>query len=93
MTPILAQMVKSANTNGLLDNDCESSKLQNQVKKKLHEKLQQNWDFSEEDYELLNPTGARSIENAMNFIKNPHKICEQVRDERQMARRFCGQQN
>lgn len=28
LTPILVQMVKSANTNGLLDNDCESSKYQ-----------------------------------------------------------------
>merc|ERR550532_3415346 len=25
LTPILVQMVKSANTNGLLDNDCDSS--------------------------------------------------------------------
>lgn len=29
LTPILVQMVKSANTNGLLDNDCDSSKYQN----------------------------------------------------------------
>lgn len=29
LTPILVQMVKSANTNGLLDNDCDSSKFQN----------------------------------------------------------------
>jgi hypothetical protein len=26
LTPILVQMVKSANTNGLLDNDCDPSK-------------------------------------------------------------------
>lgn len=78
LTPILAQMVKSANTNGLLDNDCDSSKFQNQVKKKLHEKLQQNQDFTEEDYAMLNPTRARSIETAMNFIRNPHMICDQV---------------
>lgn len=63
LTPILAQMVKSANTNGLLDNDCESSKFQNQVKLKLHEKLQENHDFTKEDYEILNPTKAKSIEN------------------------------
>ena len=30
LTPILVQMVKSAHTNGLLDNDCESSKFQRQ---------------------------------------------------------------
>lgn len=71
-------MVKSANTNGLLDNDCESSKYQNQVKRKLHERLQQNRDFTEEDCEILNPTQARSIQNAMQFIKNPHQICEQI---------------
>lgn len=29
LTPILVQMVKSANTNGLLDNDCDSYKHQN----------------------------------------------------------------
>lgn len=29
LTPILVQMVKSANTNGLLDNDCDASKVQN----------------------------------------------------------------
>ncbi len=29
LTPILVQMVKSANTNGLLDNDSDSSKCQN----------------------------------------------------------------
>ena len=71
-------MVKSANTNGLLDNDCESSKFQNQVKRKLHEKLQQNRDFTDEDYEILNPTRSRSIESAMNFIKNPYQVCEQI---------------
>lgn len=78
LTPILAQMVKSANTNGLLDNDCDSSKFQNQVKRKLHEKLQENHEFTEEDYEILNPTKARSIENAMNFIKNPYLVCSQI---------------
>lgn len=31
LTPILVQMVKSANTNGLLDNDCDSSKYQNML--------------------------------------------------------------
>lgn len=30
LTPILVQMVKSAHTNGLLDNNCESSKFQRQ---------------------------------------------------------------
>ena len=41
LTPIMVQMVKSANTNGLLDNvDEVSTKYQNSVKRKLHEILQ-----------------------------------------------------
>jgi hypothetical protein len=36
LTPILVQMVKSANTNGLLDNDCDSSKYQNMYVSKVN---------------------------------------------------------
>ncbi|KAG0413371.1 hypothetical protein HPB47_009477, partial [Ixodes persulcatus] len=78
LTPILVQMVKSANTNGLLDNDCDSSKYQNMVKQRLHEAFQVDHDFSEEDFEKLNPTHARSIQNALQFIKNPVKACQHV---------------
>ncbi|XP_042146437.1 inositol hexakisphosphate and diphosphoinositol-pentakisphosphate kinase isoform X6 [Ixodes scapularis] len=81
LTPILVQMVKSANTNGLLDNDCDSSKYQNinyRVKQRLHEAFQVDHDFSEEDFEKLNPTHARSIQNALQFIKNPVKACQHV---------------
>ncbi|XP_054713943.1 inositol hexakisphosphate and diphosphoinositol-pentakisphosphate kinase-like isoform X3 [Uloborus diversus] len=80
LTPILVQMVKSANTNGLLDNDCDSSNYQNMVKQKLHDTLQIDREFSEEDFEKLNPTKARSIHNALQFIKNPVKACEHVYD-------------
>jgi inositol hexakisphosphate/diphosphoinositol-pentakisphosphate kinase len=78
LTPILVQMVKSANTNGLLDNDCDSSKFQNAVKQKLHELLQQDRDFDEADRLLLNPTRARSIDQAINFIRNPFQACQHV---------------
>ncbi|XP_077561996.1 inositol hexakisphosphate and diphosphoinositol-pentakisphosphate kinase isoform X3 [Haemaphysalis longicornis] len=78
LTPILVQMVKSANTNGLLDNDCDSSKYQNMVKQRLHEAFQVDHDFTEEDFEKLNPTRARSIQNALQFIKNPVKACQHV---------------
>ncbi|XP_077483163.1 inositol hexakisphosphate and diphosphoinositol-pentakisphosphate kinase isoform X37 [Amblyomma americanum] len=78
LTPILVQMVKSANTNGLLDNDCDSSKYQNMVKQRLHEAFQVDHDFTEEDFEKLNPTHARSIQNALQFIKNPVKACQHV---------------
>ncbi|GFQ95473.1 inositol hexakisphosphate and diphosphoinositol-pentakisphosphate kinase [Trichonephila clavata] len=80
LTPILVQMVKSANTNGLLDNDCDSSNYQNMVKQRLHETLQIDQEFTEEDYERLNPTKARSIHNALQFIKNPVRACEHVHE-------------
>ncbi|XP_064471577.1 inositol hexakisphosphate and diphosphoinositol-pentakisphosphate kinase 2-like isoform X4 [Ornithodoros turicata] len=81
LTPILVQMVKSANTNGLLDNDCDSSKYQNinyRVKQRLHEAFQVDRNFTEEDYEKLNPTHARSIQNALQFITNPVQTCQHV---------------
>ncbi|XP_028982135.1 inositol hexakisphosphate and diphosphoinositol-pentakisphosphate kinase 2 isoform X14 [Diachasma alloeum] len=78
LTPILVQMVKSANTNGLLDNDCDSSKYQNMVKTKLHELLQQDRDFTPEDRAQINPGNALSINDALDFVKNPVKCCQHV---------------
>ncbi|XP_044000877.1 inositol hexakisphosphate and diphosphoinositol-pentakisphosphate kinase 2 isoform X15 [Aphidius gifuensis] len=78
LTPILVQMVKSANTNGLLDNDCDSSKYQNMVKTRLHELLQQDKDFTAEDREKINPSNAISINDALDFVKNPVKCCQHV---------------
>ena len=78
LTPILVQMVKSANTNGLLDNDCDSGNYQNMVKQRLHESLQLNKEYSDEDIERLNPTKVRSIQNAISFIKNPTEACQRV---------------
>ncbi|XP_011895377.1 PREDICTED: inositol hexakisphosphate and diphosphoinositol-pentakisphosphate kinase 2 isoform X20 [Cercocebus atys] len=52
LTPILVQMVKSANMNGLLDSDSDSlSSCQQRVKARLHEILQKDRDFTAEDYE------------------------------------------
>lgn len=84
LTPILVQMVKSANTNGLLDNDCESSNFQNTVKQRLHDAMQVDRELTLEDYEKLNPTQARSIQNALAFIKNPVKACEHIYELVQM---------
>ncbi|XP_077268983.1 inositol hexakisphosphate and diphosphoinositol-pentakisphosphate kinase isoform X12 [Temnothorax americanus] len=78
LTPILVQMVKSANTNGLLDNDCDSSKYQNMVKTRLHELLQQDREFTREDREQINPGNALSINNALDFVKNPVRCCQHV---------------
>jgi len=78
LTPILFQMVKSANTNGLLDNDCESSKCQKIVKERLHNIMQKNCDLSAEDMEILNPTDSPSIGAACKFIGNPYQACDKV---------------
>ncbi|XP_036144841.1 inositol hexakisphosphate and diphosphoinositol-pentakisphosphate kinase 2 isoform X4 [Monomorium pharaonis] len=78
LTPILVQMVKSANTNGLLDNDCDSSKYQNMVKTRLHELLQQDREFTREDREQINPGNALSINAALDFVKNPVRCCQHI---------------
>ncbi|XP_056393498.1 inositol hexakisphosphate and diphosphoinositol-pentakisphosphate kinase 2 isoform X6 [Hyla sarda] len=79
LTPILVQMVKSANMNGLLDSDSDSlSSCQHRVKARLHEILQRDRDFSPEDYEKLTPTGSISQIKSMQIIKNPVKTCDKV---------------
>ncbi|KAM9181976.1 inositol hexakisphosphate and diphosphoinositol-pentakisphosphate kinase 1 isoform 5-T7 [Mergus octosetaceus] len=79
LTPILVQMVKSANMNGLLDSDSDSlSSCQHKVKARLHEIMQKDAEFCEEDYEKLAPTGSASLLNSMTFIQNPVDICNQV---------------
>ncbi|XP_077145955.1 inositol hexakisphosphate and diphosphoinositol-pentakisphosphate kinase 2 isoform X2 [Ranitomeya variabilis] len=79
LTPILVQMVKSANMNGLLDSDSDSlSSCQHRVKARLHEILQRDRDFSVEDYEKLTPTGSISQVKSMQIIKNPVKTCDIV---------------
>lgn len=78
LTPILVQMVKSANTNGLLDNDCDSSKYQNIAKNRLHELMQIDRDFTPADREAINPGNSMSINQALDFVKNPVKCCTHV---------------
>ncbi|XP_015494308.1 inositol hexakisphosphate and diphosphoinositol-pentakisphosphate kinase 1 isoform X11 [Parus major] len=79
LTPILVQMVKSANMNGLLDSDSDSlSSCQHRVKARLHEIMQKDAEFCEEDYEKLAPTGSASLLNSMTFIQNPVEVCNQV---------------
>ncbi|XP_049754229.1 inositol hexakisphosphate and diphosphoinositol-pentakisphosphate kinase 1 isoform X12 [Elephas maximus indicus] len=79
LTPILVQMVKSANMNGLLDSDGDSlSSCQHRVKARLHHILQQDVPFGPEDYDQLAPTGSTSLLNSMAVIQNPVKVCDQV---------------
>ncbi|XP_024120826.1 inositol hexakisphosphate and diphosphoinositol-pentakisphosphate kinase 2 isoform X8 [Oryzias melastigma] len=79
LTPILVQMVKSANMNGLLDNDSDSlSSCQHRVKARLHEILQSDREFTEDDFERLAPTCSPSLVNSMKIVKNPVDTCDQV---------------
>ncbi|XP_069622231.1 inositol hexakisphosphate and diphosphoinositol-pentakisphosphate kinase 1 isoform X5 [Ranitomeya imitator] len=79
LTPILVQMVKSANMNGLLDSDSDSlSSCQQKVKARLHEIMQKDADFSEQDQDKLAPTNSSSLLNSMESIKNPVKTCDLV---------------
>uniref|UniRef100_A0A8B9K1F9 Inositol hexakisphosphate and diphosphoinositol-pentakisphosphate kinase n=1 Tax=Astyanax mexicanus TaxID=7994 RepID=A0A8B9K1F9_ASTMX len=79
LTPILVQMVKSANMNGLLDSDSDSlTDCQQRVKARLHEIMQKDQDFTGEDYQKLAPTSSPSLVNSMKIIGNPVKTCDQV---------------
>ncbi|XP_037834113.1 inositol hexakisphosphate and diphosphoinositol-pentakisphosphate kinase 2 isoform X4 [Kryptolebias marmoratus] len=79
LTPILVQMVKSANMNGLLDSDSDSlTDCQQKVKARLHEIMQKDQEFTQEDYQKLAPTGSPSLVNSMKVIENPVKTCDKV---------------
>lgn len=54
LTPILVQMVKSANMNGLLDSDSDSlTDCQQKVKARLHEIMQKDQEYTQEDYQKV----------------------------------------
>ncbi|KAJ8396739.1 hypothetical protein AAFF_G00015770 [Aldrovandia affinis] len=79
LTPILVQMVKSANMNGLLDSDSDSLiGCQQRVKARLHDIMQKNQEFTEDDYRKLAPTGSPSLVNSMRTLENPVSTCDQV---------------
>ncbi|XP_034091803.1 inositol hexakisphosphate and diphosphoinositol-pentakisphosphate kinase 1 isoform X4 [Gymnodraco acuticeps] len=79
LTPILVQMVKSANMNGLLDSDSDSlTDCQQKVKARLHEIMQRSQEFTEDDYLKLAPTSSPSLVNSMKIIQNPVKTCDKV---------------
>uniref|UniRef100_A0AC34QRI8 Inositol hexakisphosphate and diphosphoinositol-pentakisphosphate kinase n=1 Tax=Panagrolaimus sp. JU765 TaxID=591449 RepID=A0AC34QRI8_9BILA len=78
LTPILMQMVKSSNTDGLLNNDYNARQYQSDLKSFLHSALQVDRDFTPEDYAALNPSNLKAIANAMEFIKNPYKMCHEI---------------
>ncbi|CAG5124697.1 unnamed protein product, partial [Candidula unifasciata] len=80
LTPIVVQMVKSANTNGLLDAESNTSKCQIVVKERLKDIFNQDQDFTQEDFQKLAATNSLSLINAMQFVKNPFQMCMQVHE-------------
>ncbi|KAL6106348.1 ppip5k1 [Pungitius sinensis] len=79
LTPILVQMVKSANMNGLLDSDSDSlTDCQQKVKARLHEIMQKGQEFTEEDYRKMAPTDSPSLVNSMKVIQDPVQTCDKV---------------
>ncbi|KRY74411.1 Inositol hexakisphosphate and diphosphoinositol-pentakisphosphate kinase [Trichinella pseudospiralis] len=80
LPPILVQMVKSANTDGLLDDDKDARLYQNRVKSFLHSFLQCDADLTEEDFEWLNPTNSITMHNALRFIQNPRQMCIRIHE-------------
>lgn len=48
------------------------------VKAKLHEMMQQDREFTQEDDESLNPCHHKSISNALAFIQNPVQCCKHI---------------
>ncbi|XP_033624423.1 inositol hexakisphosphate and diphosphoinositol-pentakisphosphate kinase 2-like isoform X2 [Asterias rubens] len=78
LTPILVQMVKSANTNGLLDHEKDSVTLQGKVKEMLYERFRKKDNFTEEDKKELSPTGSRSLQHSLSCIENPTEMCVKI---------------
>lgn len=70
LTPILVQMVKSANMNGLLDSDSDSlSSCQHRVKARLNEILQRDRDFTSEDYEKVRKCSTDKLKLVQGYLE------------------------
>lgn len=78
LPPILVQMVKSANTNGLLDNDNELGYNQKIIKNRIITILSKEKDFSIEDYKNLAPCSSPALIAALKCIRNPVIACRQL---------------
>ena len=78
LTPILVQMVKSANTNGLLDSDNDSTEYQSYVKGKIRDVMSHSGVWTDKHRRRLAPTGATSLLRAMDFIGDPLSMCNKV---------------
>lgn len=47
-------------------------------KSRLHELMQLDREFSDEEKNKINPCKSSSISDALDFVKNPVKCCQQV---------------
>lgn len=69
------QMVKSANMNGLLDSDSDSlTDCQQKVKARLHEIMQKEQDFTEEDFQKVcaRAAGLLTLSEALQRLNSWH---------------------
>ncbi|KAI0981559.1 hypothetical protein GJ496_006482 [Pomphorhynchus laevis] len=78
LAPILVQMVKSANTNGLLDDNWESPQLARNAKMKLSKYLSVDRVLTDEDISNIVPTGQKALINKLKEIGNPLAACRTI---------------
>lgn len=71
-------MVKSANTQGLLENMGDSEELQLAVKSTLCRLLGLKHPFTEAEREQLAPTRSAALVAALDFVRNPFALCERI---------------
>merc|ERR1719320_1733119 len=81
LTPILVQMVKSANMNGLLDNESDNlSEGQQKVKQRLQEILNRDEKIVEDKFKEYSPLKKKSIVEALKFLESPKQSCNKVHE-------------
>ena len=71
-------MVKSANTQGLLENMGDSEELQLSVRTTLHRLMGLKRPFTEAEREQLAPTRAAALLAALDFVRCPFALCERI---------------
>ena len=71
-------MVKSANTQGLLENMGDSQELQLAVRTTLHCLMGLKHPFTEAEREQLAPTHTASLLSALEFVRCPFALCERI---------------
>ncbi|KAL7677580.1 hypothetical protein ACOME3_003815 [Neoechinorhynchus agilis] len=78
IAPILVQMVKSANTNGLLDDDVNSQRISESIKQKLTKLLSVDRVLTDEDIQMIVPTKQQGLMERLKSLENPLKVCKEI---------------